>query len=50
MAVMMIGELEYADLFHDATIPYEELTYILFIIFLAIVTIIIMNLLVCTTW
>ena len=47
VGVMMIGELEYADLFHDADIPYEGLTYAIFIIFLCVVTIIIMNLLVC---
>ena len=42
----MIGELEYADLFHEADIHYESLTYGIFVIFLCLVTIIIMNLLV----
>ena len=42
----MIGELEYADLFHEADIHYESLTYGVFVIFLCLVTIIIMNLLV----
>ncbi len=43
---MMIGELEYTDLFHESHVPYEEITYFIFVVFLCVVTIIIMNLLV----
>ena len=51
--VMMIGEIEFEGLFHgddddfSAEMYYEGITYIVFITFICMATIIIMNLLVC---
>ena len=47
----MIGEMDFGDMFHgddeyDTSVYYETLTYALFILFLCLVTIVIMNLLV----
>lgn len=47
-AVMMIGEFDYNDIFHGEDDMHYYLTYVLFCSFLVIMTIIIMNLLVCT--
>lgn len=50
--VMMIGEIEFEDLFHgeasdfETEMYYEGITYFIFITFLCVATIIIMNLLV----
>ena len=49
--VMMVGEMDFGDIFHDGEdfetkVFYEALTYCTFIIFLCMVTIVIMNLLV----
>ncbi|XP_063846089.1 transient receptor potential cation channel subfamily A member 1 homolog isoform X2 [Scylla paramamosain] len=46
--VMTIGEFEYDSVFNDSTqtLPYPEVTYIVFVTFLALMSILIMNLLV----
>merc|ERR1711936_159991 len=41
--VMMIGEMDYADMFNDNS-PWQSYTAILFVIFIFVMTIIIMNL------
>ena len=51
MLVMMIGEFDYGDIFYaeeEDTVYFVEITYILFIMFVCMVTIVIMNLLVRT--
>ncbi|XP_043192938.1 transient receptor potential cation channel subfamily A member 1 homolog isoform X2 [Amphibalanus amphitrite] len=47
-AVMMIGEFDYSNIFFDdsQTVPFPEVTYTLFVAFLILMSIIIMNLLV----
>ncbi|MPC17481.1 Transient receptor potential cation channel subfamily A member 1 [Portunus trituberculatus] len=47
-SVMTIGEFEYDSIFNDMdqTLPYPEVTYIVFVTFLALMSILIMNLLV----
>ncbi|KAL5009533.1 hypothetical protein ScPMuIL_011838 [Solemya velum] len=48
-SVMMIGEFEFDSIFNDRTnnmVYYEAITYVLFVIFMIIMSIIIMNLLV----
>ncbi|XP_069935680.1 transient receptor potential cation channel subfamily A member 1 homolog isoform X4 [Cherax quadricarinatus] len=44
--VMMIGELEFDAIFNEEKLEYPEITYILFVAFLILMSIIIMNLLV----
>ena len=44
--VMMIGEFEYVPVFFDDTVYYQVLSYIMFCVFMIIMSIIIMNLLV----
>ncbi|PVD29254.1 hypothetical protein C0Q70_11851 [Pomacea canaliculata] len=45
--VMMIGEIDFKDIFHsDEDILYPGITYIIFVIFLVVMSILIMNLLV----
>ncbi|ROT68231.1 putative transient receptor potential cation channel subfamily A member 1-like isoform X2 [Penaeus vannamei] len=44
--VMMIGEFEFDSIFHDNELEYPEITYILFVCLLILLSIIIMNLLV----
>lgn len=44
--VMMIGEFEYDSIYTDGTVYYEVLGYILFCVFMVVMSIIIMNLLV----
>lgn len=46
--VMMIGELEFDNIFHSgdpSMLPYPEVTYVLFVLFLILMTILVMNLL-----
>lgn len=43
----MIGEFDYNDIFHGEDDMHYWLTYVLFVSFLIVMTIIIMNLLVC---
>ncbi|KAK3859862.1 hypothetical protein Pcinc_034051 [Petrolisthes cinctipes] len=46
--VMMIGELEFDSIFHSGSpsmLPYPEVTYMLFVLFLILMTILVMNLL-----
>lgn len=47
-SVMLIGEFEFTDIFHDDYLKpqFEYMTYIMFVIFLVFGSIIIMNLLV----
>ena len=47
-AVMMIGEFDYSSIFFDDSqaVPFPELTYTLFVVFIILMSIIIMNLLV----
>ena len=47
-AVMMIGEFDYSSIFFDESqaVPFPEVTYTLFVAFLILMSIIIMNLLV----
>ena len=47
-SVMMIGEFDYSSIFFDDSqdVPFPELTYVLFVSFLILMSIIIMNLLV----
>ena len=45
-SVMMIGEFDYNDIFHGEDDMHYWLTYVIFCIFLLVMTIIIMNLLV----
>lgn len=47
-SVMMIGEFEYDTIFDDNDVSYEPLSYIAFCVFMVVMSIIIMNLLVCT--
>ena len=44
--VMMIGEFEYVAIFFDDLVYYKVLSYIMFCVFMIIMSIIIMNLLV----
>ena len=45
--VMMIGEFEYTDIFYGDQLDfYPEITYIMFVVFMILMSIIIMNLLV----
>lgn len=44
--VMMIGEFEFDSIFHENELEYPEITYILFVCLLILLSIIIMNLLV----
>ena len=44
--VMMIGEFDFDDLFHNQDIKYASISYIFFVVFVLIMTIIVMNLLV----
>ena len=44
---MMIGEFDYTDIFYGDQLDfYPEITYIMFVVFMIIMSIIIMNLLV----
>ena len=43
---MMIGEMDYGDIFHGDGLPYEAATFALFWLFLSFMAIILMNLLV----
>lgn len=44
----MIGEIDFKDIFHsDEDVLYPAITYIIFVIFLVVMSILIMNLLVC---
>ena len=47
-SVMMIGEFDYGNIFFDDSqkVPFPELTYVLFVVFVILMSIIIMNLLV----
>ena len=44
--VMMIGEFEYVGIFFDGTVHFDVLGYLMFCVFLIVMSIIIMNLLV----
>ncbi|XP_068249793.1 transient receptor potential cation channel subfamily A member 1 homolog isoform X2 [Palaemon carinicauda] len=45
-SVMMIGEFEYDAIFNEGTLQYPDITYIIFITFMILMSILIMNLLV----
>lgn len=48
--VMTIGEMDFVDMFHGSNPHYPAITYVVFVAFMAVMTIIIMNLLVrCRT-
>ena len=44
---MMIGEFEYDTIYTDGVVNYKTISYIMFCVFMVVMSIIIMNLLVC---
>ena len=49
--VMMSGEMEYTDIFHgeEGGVPYPQITYMLFVVFFFLLSIVTLNLLVGLT-